>query len=122
MGRPATPWSRAGGAWPGPDDPRWGAVWRAETSEGRRVPPLAAKPSNGFGLHAMLGGVWEWVEAEEPVLRGGQALGPALRSLTRRVHYLAGLAIGPFLVVLCLTGLAYAFTPTITGFLPPIVE
>lgn len=32
---------------------------------------------------------------------------PALRSLTRRIHYLAGLAIGPFLVVLCLTGLAH---------------
>ena len=74
---------RAGGAWPGPDDPRWGAVWGAETSEGERVPPLAAKPSNGFGLHAMLGGVWEWVEAEEPVLRGGSWRTP-------RVEMLAG--------------------------------
>ena len=47
---------------------------------------------------------------------GHPPTGPALRSLTRRVHYLAGLAIGPFLVVLCLTGLAYAFTPTINEF------
>jgi uncharacterized iron-regulated membrane protein len=39
--------------------------------------------------------------------------GTALCLLARRVHYLAGLAIGPFLAVLCLTGLAYAFIPTI---------
>jgi hypothetical protein len=38
---------------------------------------------------------------------GHPPTGPALRSLTRRVHYLAGLAIGPFLVVLYLTGLAH---------------
>jgi uncharacterized iron-regulated membrane protein len=47
---------------------------------------------------------------------GHPSTGPALRSLIRRVHYLAGLAIGPFLAVLCLTGLAYAFTPTINEF------
>ena len=39
--------------------------------------------------------------------------GAALKMLARRVHFLAGLAIGPFLVVLCLTGLAYAFSPQI---------
>jgi uncharacterized iron-regulated membrane protein len=37
--------------------------------------------------------------------------------LARRVHFLAGLAIAPFLVLLCLSGLAYAFTPQITDLL-----
>ena len=59
----------------------WGAdtaraeeeVWhRGNSSE--LAPPLAAKRSNPFGLHAMHGGVWEWVGASAgrpPVLRGG---------------------------------------------------
>lgn len=34
-------------------------------------------------------------------------------ALARRVHFLAGLAVAPFLVVMCLTGLANAFTPQI---------
>lgn len=34
-------------------------VWHAGNS-GDAVPPLDAKRTNGFGLHAMLGGVWEW--------------------------------------------------------------
>ncbi|MBB4683168.1 PepSY-associated TM helix domain-containing protein [Amycolatopsis jiangsuensis] len=33
--------------------------------------------------------------------------------LARRVHFLAGLAVAPFLVVMCLTGLANACTPQI---------
>jgi uncharacterized iron-regulated membrane protein len=33
--------------------------------------------------------------------------------LARRLHFLAGLSIAPFLAVLCLSGLAYAFTPQI---------
>ena len=46
-------------------------AWHRGNS-GETVPPLAGKRSNGFGLHAMLGGVWEWVEGEEGgVLRGG---------------------------------------------------
>ena len=46
-------------------------AWHAGNS-GPRVPPLAAKRTNPFGLHAMLGGVWEWVEGEAAVaLRGG---------------------------------------------------
>lgn len=45
-------------------------AWHRGNS-GETVPPLGAKRSNGFGLHAMLGGVWEWVEGEEGVLRGG---------------------------------------------------
>jgi formylglycine-generating enzyme required for sulfatase activity len=46
-------------------------AWHRGNS-GERVPSLAAKRTNGFGLHAMLGGVWEWVVGDEgPVLRGG---------------------------------------------------
>ncbi len=46
-------------------------VWHRDNS-GERVPLLDAKRSNGFGLHAMLGGVWEWVlGADGPALRGG---------------------------------------------------
>ncbi|HVW43042.1 MAG TPA: PepSY domain-containing protein, partial [Amycolatopsis sp.] len=43
--------------------------------------------------------------------------GAAVKMLARRVHFLAGLAIAPFLVLLCLSGLAYAFTPQITDLL-----
>ncbi|SDC41387.1 PepSY-associated TM helix domain-containing protein [Actinokineospora iranica] len=39
--------------------------------------------------------------------------GAALRLLARRVHFLAGLFVAPFLAVLCLSGLAYAFSPQI---------
>jgi uncharacterized iron-regulated membrane protein len=35
----------------------------------------------------------------------------ALRPLLLRVHFYAGILIAPFLVVLCLTGLAYVFSP-----------
>ena len=46
-------------------------AWHRGNS-GERVPRLDAKRSNGFGLHAMLGGVWEWVAGEDGVvLRGG---------------------------------------------------
>lgn len=37
-------------------------AWHAGNSEPDRVPPLDDKPSNPFGLLAMLGGVWEWVD------------------------------------------------------------
>lgn len=43
--------------------------------------------------------------------------GVALRILARRVHFLAGLVIAPFLAVLALSGLAYAFTPQINNLL-----
>ncbi|MTD53357.1 PepSY-associated TM helix domain-containing protein [Amycolatopsis pithecellobii] len=43
--------------------------------------------------------------------------GVVLRMLARRVHFLAGLAIAPFLMVLCLSGLVYAFTPQINDLL-----
>lgn len=37
----------------------------------------------------------------------------ALRSLARRVHFLAGILVAPLLLVLCLTGLVYVFSPQI---------
>lgn len=40
----------------------------------------------------------------------------ALWALARRVHFMAGLFVAPFLAVLALTGLAYAFTPQINDF------
>ena len=48
-----------------------------------------------------------------PVSSGGprNAAGLALTTLIRRVHFYAGLLVAPFLVILCLTGIAYVFTP-----------
>jgi formylglycine-generating enzyme required for sulfatase activity len=52
---------------------------RGNSAGGARIPALDAKPTNGFGLHAMLGGVWEWtgsvyrpypLDGEEPVRDG----------------------------------------------------
>lgn len=37
----------------------------------------------------------------------------ALQLVARRVHFLAGILIAPFLAVLCLTGLIYVFSPQI---------
>jgi uncharacterized iron-regulated membrane protein len=51
--------------------------------------------------------------ATKPAIRPGAAV----RMLARRVHFLAGLAVAPFLALLCLSGLAYAFTPQITDLL-----
>lgn len=57
------------------DDEREADAWAwhlGNSGDSASVPPLGAKRSNGFGLHAMLGGVWEWAEGEEGgVLRGG---------------------------------------------------
>lgn len=39
--------------------------------------------------------------------------GPQLRPLARRVHFLAGILVAPFLLILCLTGLVYVFSPQI---------
>lgn len=39
--------------------------------------------------------------------------GVVLRLLARRVHFVAGLVVAPFLVVVCLTGLVYVFSPQI---------
>lgn len=74
---------RAGahGRWFFGDDPETAEefVWHRGNS-GEAVPPLDGKRTNGFGLHAMLGGVWEWTaspagggdpSAPLRILRGG---------------------------------------------------
>lgn len=39
--------------------------------------------------------------------------GTTLRLLARRVHFVAGAVVAPFLLLLCLTGLGYVFSPQI---------
>ncbi|WP_433279481.1 PepSY domain-containing protein [Pseudonocardia xinjiangensis] len=39
--------------------------------------------------------------------------GALLRPLARRVHFLAGILVAPFVLMLCLTGLVYVFSPQI---------
>ena len=57
----------------------------------------------------------------KPPAAGGQRRAVPLRTavqlLARRVHFMAGLVVAPFLAVMCLTGLAYAFTPQINELL-----
>lgn len=48
-----------------------------------------------------------------PERRQAMNPGAALRPLARRVHFLAGILLAPFLLVLCLTGLVYVFSPQI---------
>lgn len=45
--------------------------------------------------------------------RATSNVGAALRPLARRVHLLAGILVAPLLLVLCLTGLVYVFSPQI---------
>ncbi len=44
--------------------------WHVGNSEGLVKPP-EQKAANGFGLHGMLGSVWEWVAPEDPAVAGG---------------------------------------------------
>src|ERR1044072_7800768 len=72
---------RAGsrGRWFWGDDAREADAWAWHRgNSGDSVPPLAAKRSNGFGLHAMLGGVWEWVEGDDGAVLGGGSWRTAL--------------------------------------------
>ncbi|RKT88520.1 Uncharacterized iron-regulated membrane protein [Saccharopolyspora antimicrobica] len=50
-------------------------------------------------------------EPAAPPQRSEEPWWPALRPLVRRLHFYAGIFIGPFLVVTALTGLLYIFTP-----------
>ncbi|RZS36404.1 putative iron-regulated membrane protein [Herbihabitans rhizosphaerae] len=54
-------------------------------------------------------------ELLDPITRPSRTISgwTALRLLSRRVHFLAGMAIAPLLAVLCLSGIAYAFSPQI---------
>ncbi len=45
--------------------------------------------------------------------RPSASAGTVLRALARRVHFLAGVVVAPFLVMVCLTGLVYVFSPQI---------
>ncbi|MBZ0111016.1 MAG: formylglycine-generating enzyme family protein [Thermoanaerobaculia bacterium] len=74
-------------------------AWHAENSSQSLLPPLEERRANAFGLYGMLGGVWEWVAAPEPIgsersasaegiLRGGswrEALASISPSARRRV-------------------------------------
>lgn len=56
-------------------------LWHRGNGGSQRVPALDAKRTNGFGLHATLGGVWEWTGgvyrpyplAEEEPTRDGES-------------------------------------------------
>lgn len=55
--------------------------------------------------------------ARSPEAADPHSSGTALRRLIRRVHFYAGVLVAPFLAVLCLTGIAYVFTPQIADML-----
>jgi len=60
-------------------------LWDRRNSEGR-VPDLAAKSANGFGLSAMLGGVWEWTASpDRPYPLDPEAESPPVGSADPRV-------------------------------------
>lgn len=50
---------------------------------------------------------------DSTVVPGATTPRSGVAGLARRVHFLAGLAVAPFLVIMCLTGLANAFTSQI---------
>ena len=55
-----------------------------------------------------------WIPVRGPGrTRSPNAAGVQLRPLARRVHFLAGILVAPFLLILCLTGLVYVFSPQI---------
>lgn len=55
-----------------------------------------------------------WIRGRRSADRpAGPALATQLRPLARRVHFLAGLLVAPFVLMLCLTGLVYVFSPQI---------
>lgn len=73
-------------SWCGTPDPLDRCCWHAGNSSGRVQPPerLAA---NGFGLHGMLGSVWEWVAPGANIGEGGRTLcGGSFRLPATELH------------------------------------
>lgn len=54
-----------------------------------------------------------WRAVTQPQARPTVGVWVQLRPLVRRVHFIAGLLVAPLLLVLCLTGLVYVFSPQI---------
>ena len=90
-----TEWLYAcGGTFAAYEAPSWNATpelidrccWHAGNSDGLVQPPehLAA---NGFGLHGMLGSVWEWVAPDVSVGDGRTLCGGSFRMEANELHH-----------------------------------
>lgn len=63
----------------------------AEPWTGRMTSPVGSYPANGFGLHDMLGNIWEWVEdCWNEFYRRAPADGSAWRAGMTEAHVLRG--------------------------------